>query len=263
MLTARSFNLRSRALNNALFNVIQFFVPPLLTWILDNQRISTVRRTRGIFGIAVMGTIAVGASAGLVAWLQVHGLDSSSTPRSWDWSEGPYPALGVIYTLFGSVYSGYQMVTEWTLSATTNDPEQLARIAGLFKFWSGLGMFVSFLLAAGGYPFLHQTIVQLVYVLCSLSILIMTKWDSLYAVGIVCVIWTLIKYVPDTNYFLESNVIAPDAMKESALQHGFATAEQIEEERKKEERAAGVASENSSTGSVPPTKVRVSGSEKA
>lgn len=109
-----------------------------------------------------MGTIAVGASAGLVAWLQVHDIDGSRAPRSWDWSDPQYPALAVLYTLFGSIYSGYQMVTEWTLAATTNDPESLARVAGLFKWWSALGMLVSFLLAAGGYPFLHQTIAQLV-----------------------------------------------------------------------------------------------------
>ena len=109
-----------------------------------------------------MGAIAIGTAAGLIGWLQVHDIDGSSIPRSWDWSGSQYPGLGVIYILMGSIYSGYQMVTEWTLAATTNDPEMLARIAAIFKFWSASGMLVSFVLAAQHVEYLDQTIIQLV-----------------------------------------------------------------------------------------------------
>lgn len=59
----------------------------------------------------------------------------------------------------------------------------------------------------------------------------------MYAVGIGCVAWVLLKYIPDTNYFSEGNVIAPEKAKEKALIVGIATEEQIERERQKEKQA--------------------------
>lgn len=137
-------------------------VPPLLTFVLDNSRSMSSRRHRGLLGIGIMGTIAIGTAGGLIGWLRVNDIDGSSRARSWDWSGAQYPGLAIIYILMGSIYSGYQMVTEWTLAATTNDPETLARIAAIFKFWSASGMLVSFVLAAQHVPFLDQTIIQLV-----------------------------------------------------------------------------------------------------
>ena len=109
-----------------------------------------------------MGAVAVGASAGLTGWLEIHDVDSLTAPAGADWSDPQWPGLFVCYLLFGAIYSGYQMCTEWTLSATTNDPETLARISGMFKFYSSLGMMISFILAGLRVTFLAQVLVQLV-----------------------------------------------------------------------------------------------------
>lgn len=111
-----------------------------------------------------MGTIAVGASTGLIGWLRVNKVDSLTKPAGADWTDPQWPGLFACYVLFAAIYSGYQMCTEYTLSATTNDPEVLARVAGMFKFYSALGMMISFIMAGEGVSFLGQVTLQLVYV---------------------------------------------------------------------------------------------------
>lgn len=157
---ARCFNLRTRSVNNVSYQSIQLFVPAIMIMILDSKYIKS-RQRRGLLGIAVMGTVAVGASAGLIGWIEHYGIDALTEPLGADWTGPEWPGLFVCYVLFGSIYSGYQMCAEWTLSATTNDPEKLARIAGIFKFNSSLGMMISFILAGQRAPFVGQVSLQL------------------------------------------------------------------------------------------------------
>ncbi|EFY99181.2 DUF895 domain membrane protein [Metarhizium robertsii ARSEF 23] len=194
---SRYFNLRTRSVNNFAYQATQAFVPAVLVLVLDSKYIRS-RRTRGLVGIAGMGTVAVGASAGLIGWLQVHRVDALRTPAGADWSDAEWPGLFVCYVLFGAVYAGYQMCVEYTLSATTNDPAVLARVAGMFKFYSAFGMMVSFVMAGEGVSFLGQITLQLV----------------LYALGICGVVWVLVFHVQESNYFSEDNVIAPVAVEE-------------------------------------------------
>ncbi|KAK5049063.1 hypothetical protein LTR84_005485 [Exophiala bonariae] len=201
---SRSFNLRTRALNNLSFNMIQMFLPPLLTLILDNKYINS-RRARGYMGVALTGTIASGGAAGLIAWIELNKIDESSKPRAWDWTDGMrWGPLFVCYLCFGCTYAGYQMVTEYTLSSTTNDPEQLSKVAGLFKFYSSLGMFLSFIMAGQHVPFYGQASVQL----------------CLYFLGSFCILYILWRKVLETNYFSETNVIVPHAIEEHARLEG-------------------------------------------
>lgn len=158
---ARYFNLRTRSVNNFAYQATQAFVPAVLVLVLDSKYIRS-RRTRGLVGIAGMGTVAVGASAGLIGWLQVNRVDALRTPAGADWSDAEWPGLFACYVLFGAVYAGYQMCVEYTLSATTNDPAVLARVAGMFKFYSAFGMMVSFVMAGEGVSFLGQITLQLV-----------------------------------------------------------------------------------------------------
>lgn len=103
---SRAFNLRTRALNNLMFNVIQMFVPPLLTKVLDSRRIAS-RKRRGLLGIAITGTIACGGAAGLVGWVEKNGLDTSREPRAWDWTDHSiWVPMLFIYWCFGTTYAG-------------------------------------------------------------------------------------------------------------------------------------------------------------
>lgn len=157
---AKYFNLRTRALNSLAFAVIQFFVPPILTTILDNRRI-TSRKVRGMLGIALHGTIAVAACGGLMGWMTINDTDAITKNPAWDWLDHQFPGLFVLYLMFGATYTGFQLATEWTLAATTNDPKKLSKIAGLFKCYSSLGMFISFIMTGQGATLWAQAGLQL------------------------------------------------------------------------------------------------------
>lgn len=215
---SRAFNLRTRALNNLMFNVIQMFIPPLLTRVLDSRRIPS-RRHRGFVGIAITGTIACGGAAGIVGWIEKNGLDDSATPRAWDWTDHSiWVPMLFIYWCFGCTYAGFQMVTEYTLSSTTNDPDQLSKVAGLFKFYSSMGMFLSFILGGQRVEFLGQTTLQLV----------------LYFLGSLAIVYILWKKILETNYFIEKNVIVPHDIEERFRMEGKVDENVLQQEAEKE-----------------------------
>jgi hypothetical protein len=215
---SRAFNLRTRALNNLMFNVIQMFIPPLLTRVLDSRRIAS-RRHRGFLGIAITGTIACGGAAGLVGWIQQNGLDDSREPRAWDWTDHSiWVPMLFIYWCFGTTYAGYQMVTEYTLGSTTNDPDQLSKVAGLFKFYSSLGMFLSFIMGGQQVVFWGQTSLQLI----------------LYFLGSLCIVYILWRKILETNYFTEKNVIVPHDVEEKMRVDGKVDEEMLRQEAEKE-----------------------------
>lgn len=215
---SRAFNLRTRALNNLMFNAIQMFVPPLLTKVLDSRRI-TSRRHRGFLGIAITGSIACGGAAGLVGWIQQNGFDDSAEPRVWDWTDHSiWVPMLIIYWCFGTTYAGYQMVTEYTLGSTTNDPDQLSKVAGLFKFYSSMGMFLSFIMGGQGVVFWGQTSLQLI----------------LYFLGSIAIVYILHFKILETNYFHEENVIVPHDIEEKLRQEGKVDEEVLRREAEKE-----------------------------
>lgn len=215
---SRAFNLRTRALNNLMFNVIQMFIPPLLTMVLDSKKV-TSRRHRGFIGIAITGSVACGGAAGLVGWIQRNGLDDSATPRVWDWTDHSiWVPMLIIYWCFGCTYAGFQMVVEYTLSCTTNDPDQLSKVAGLFKFYSSLGMFLSFIMGGQAVVFWGQTSLQLI----------------LYFLGSLAVVFILWRRVLETNYFTEANVIVPHEVEERFREEGKVDEEVLRQEEEKE-----------------------------
>ncbi|KAJ3498181.1 hypothetical protein NLG97_g1327 [Lecanicillium saksenae] len=159
----RFFNLRTRSVNNFTYQTIQIVMPGLLICILDSRFIKS-RRHRGLLGIAIMGTFAVAGCVGLMSWLKVNNVESRPVSASFDWKDGEFGGMLACFLLFGATYAGYQMCTEYTLSSTTVDPAKLARVAGMFKFYSTFGMMVSFIMAGERVPFIGQASLQLSYV---------------------------------------------------------------------------------------------------
>lgn len=195
--TAYYFNLRTRSLNNLLFQVIMIPAPICLAMIMDNQKI-TSRRSRGLYGSAVVGVISIAAMGGLLGWIIKNDVDRHLDPPAIDWSEPAFAAGFILYLLFGIVYACFQIATQWTLAALTNDPSLCARYAGAFKGTVSLGMCVSFVIDSEGVSYRNQAIIQLL----------------LYALGLACLLYVIAVYVKETNYFAEEDVIVPAAVEE-------------------------------------------------
>ncbi|KAL4882103.1 MFS general substrate transporter [Aspergillus karnatakaensis] len=198
------FNLRTRTLNNLLFQAIMIPSPFLLAWLLDNKHIQS-RKSRGLIGTTYVALITLGATSGLLAWVfrnnVTHGSSNSNatttttTPSPLvDWTDSAFTAGIILYLLFGIIYACFQIVVQWTLAALTNDPALCARYAGAFKGTVSLGMCVSFTVDSQGMAFRDQVVMQLV----------------LYAVGIGCLGYVVLVYVQQTNYLVEEGVVVPN-----------------------------------------------------
>ncbi|KAK5203348.1 hypothetical protein LTR47_009572 [Exophiala xenobiotica] len=219
-INAHYFDLRTRSLNNLFYQFVGILAPYLLIHILDNPNISS-RRRRGIIGTAIMGIITLGACVGLYIWLKVVNYAHLTETPAVDWTGADFAGMFVIYMLFGLIYSGYQVVVEWTLSALTNDPSTLAQFAGMIKGTSALGICISFIMAAQKVPTVGQLSLQF----------------GLYVLGYIGHFYVIAYHVPDTNYFAEENVIAPVHVEDSFIQKGLSDEQRAMEHAKEREAA--------------------------
>ena len=221
-INAYYFNLRTRSLNNVLFQFIMIPCPLALAYVMDSNFIKS-RRIRGLVGVAIMGTITLAASAGLAAFIVEKDVNrQKNTPPAVDWSDGAFAGPFILYLLFGIVYATYQICVQWTLASLTNDPVKCARYAGMFKGTTSLGMCISFVLDSKNVSYLDQLIVQFV----------------LYGVGLACLVSVIWFCVKDTNYFLEDDVIVPKSYEEKAILEGMVDQEAVDREKAKERLAA-------------------------
>ncbi|KAF4961810.1 hypothetical protein FSARC_10068 [Fusarium sarcochroum] len=191
-INAYYFNIRTRSLNNLLFQAIMIPAPILLAYIMDNRHIKS-RRSRGLMGFSVVSLITMGATSGLLAWvMQNHVVKSAESPAV-DWTDSAFAPGIILYLLFGVIFACFQISVQWTLSSLTNDPSLCARYAGAFKGTVALGMCISFTVDSQGMSFRDQIIMQL----------------ALYALGICCLFYVISVYVKQTNYFAEEGVVVP------------------------------------------------------
>ncbi|KAL3471037.1 MFS general substrate transporter [Aspergillus californicus] len=197
------FNLRTRSLNNVLFQAIMIPTPILLNTVLSSFHLPT-RRARGLAGTIIVGVLSTACMASLLGWLKHYGVDRNEPAPAIDWTDPAFSSLVFIYLLNGMVYACFQIMVQWVLGALTNDPALCARYAGAFKGTVSLGMCISFTMDSQGVSYVAQTIVQLV----------------LYVVGVVCMGVVVVFYVRDTNYFLEGAVIVPEAVEERLVKGG-------------------------------------------
>ncbi|KAI1618725.1 hypothetical protein EDD36DRAFT_402388 [Exophiala viscosa] len=215
------FNLRTRGVNSLCFQIVQFIGPGVLIFVLDNKFVRS-RKVRGIMGVAITGAIAIGGCVGMYIWLHLSGYASYEKTPAYDWSYSHYGGFMAIYLMFGLTYSSYALTVEWVFACLSNDPAVLAQYAGFVRGLGSLGMMISFILAEQLTPTWVQVTVQLI----------------LYVTGVAGMIWVLIYIVPETNYFMEENTIAPQQVQEEFVTHGKITQEQLNEEVEKDKIAA-------------------------
>lgn len=221
-INAYYFNLRTRSLNNVLFEFVMVPCPLALAWIMDTKYIKS-RQNRGFVGLAILGSITIGALIGLTIWIKKNNVNRQThPPPGVDWTDSAFGAGAILYILWGIIYATYQIVVQWVISALTNDPVRCARYAGLFKGTTSLGMCVSFILDSKNVTYLDQLIVQFV----------------LYALGLACLAVVIKLWVKETNYFHEEDVIVPHKYEEKAAADGIVTEDQIQHELAKESIAA-------------------------
>jgi hypothetical protein len=113
------FNLRTRSLNNVMFNFIQIPASFLMTWILDSPRFGQ-RKTRALIGITAMSAVTLGICAAEAGWLVINDIDRTAEGPSVDWTDSAFVGPFVIYIIYGSVYR-YSLSSQSRGSLFTND----------------------------------------------------------------------------------------------------------------------------------------------
>jgi hypothetical protein len=96
-------------------------------------------------------------------------------------------------------------------------------MGGVFRGMTAFGMMFSFIIDGNGGSYISQLIFQFV---C-------------YFVGIIFLYIVTIKWVTDSNYFVESTVIVPEHVKKEAVIEGRVTHEDVVEEHRKESVSGG------------------------
>lgn len=144
--------------------MIQLLGPGILIWVFD-MKIVPNRKHRGLYSVALMGMISLGACCGLYGWLHVVDYANIKTTPATDFVDSGFASLFVIYLLFGWIYSGYQMVVEWVVASLSNDPTLQAQFAGFMRGVASLGMCISFIVAGQQVPTIGQLSLQFVCVL--------------------------------------------------------------------------------------------------
>jgi hypothetical protein len=221
------FDLRTRGLNNVLFEFIMIPTSVGLIFLLDGQFIKS-RRTRGLLAISVIGGITAAACAGLTAWEKINGFAGVlPTSPGVDWTGNNFAGGCVLYMIWGIVYAGYVVIVQWVVASFSNDPDKLAFYGGFSKGTSSLGLCVSFIFDSEDVTYFTQTIVQFV----------------LYSIGSIVMLAVVVAFVKDTNYFDEENVFVPHYIKDeiaikglphsdgTVAQPGKAAAEDIVEQK--------------------------------
>ncbi|KAI9035850.1 uncharacterized protein KD926_002832 [Aspergillus affinis] len=120
-LNAHYFDLRTRSLNNILFNSVQIPASLGITWVLDRSRLSS-RKHRSLVAISIVTVFTVSVCSCQIAWLSQHRIDRKGQGSLTDWKDSAFGGAFAIYILYGAVYGAFQMATQYLLSSFTNEP---------------------------------------------------------------------------------------------------------------------------------------------
>jgi len=97
------FNLRTRSLNNVVFNGIQIPASLLMSYILDNPRFG-LRRTRALIGVSVTAAVTLGVCSAEAAWLVQHKINREELGPLTDWTDSAFGGAFAIYAIYGTVF---------------------------------------------------------------------------------------------------------------------------------------------------------------
>ncbi|TPX12945.1 uncharacterized protein E0L32_006590 [Thyridium curvatum] len=194
----RYFNLRTRAMNNVCFYLVQLPASVGCAYLTD--RLPYGRRVRGYIALAVLGVVVWAGWIALLVWVLVSPSWATPPVGGVDWTSSDFGGPFVLYLVFGVLYGSHQLIGMWVMGTFTNEPTTLAIYGGLWKGVAASGVAVQFGMAAAEVTYHSQIAVALSTQLISIPIMV----------------W-LVSRAEETNYLKEVDVIAPSYLEGKAL----------------------------------------------
>lgn len=176
IVNGEAFNIRTRALNSALYWIAQMVGSAIMGAILDI--IPMNRRNRGLVGWAflfVTGMAIWGGGYKYELWLEDR--KKKDLLQNIDFKDGSI-FLGpmFLYMFYGAFDSFWQTFSYWMIGATTNSAYKSAVLVGFYKTFQATGSAMAFRLNALGKPWMTQFASNWGLCIGSLVIAIPTVW---------------------------------------------------------------------------------------
>ncbi|XP_015878615.1 UNC93-like protein 1 [Ziziphus jujuba] len=151
------FNLRTRGLNNVFYWGAQMLGSIVIGHLMDFS--FTSRRTRGFFGIGVVGLLGTGIWAGGLANQLLYSRHDLPDEKL-DFKDSGVDFAGpfVLYFSFGLLDAMFQSMVYWIIGALADDSEILSRYVGFYKGIQSAGAAVAWVVDSRKVSFMHQLI---------------------------------------------------------------------------------------------------------
>lgn len=144
--SGRYFNLRTRAMNNVIFYLVQLPASVACAYLTD--KLPLARRARGYVTIIILGVFVFAGWITLLVWVSVSSTWASPPKGGVDWTDADFRGPFALYLFFGIIYGSHQQVGMWVMGTFTNEPTVLAIYGGLWKGVAAGGVAVQFGMAA-------------------------------------------------------------------------------------------------------------------
>lgn len=106
--SGRYFNLRTRAMNNIIFYLVQLPASVACAYLTD--RLPFHRSARGYISIGVLGVFVCSGWVALLVWVSVSAAWASPPQGGVDWTDYEFRGPFVPCLLFGIIYGSYQQI---------------------------------------------------------------------------------------------------------------------------------------------------------
>ncbi len=153
--SGRYFNLRTRAMNNIIFYLVQLPASVACAYLTD--RLPFRRSIRGYISVGILGLFVFSGWIALLIWVSLSSTWASPPEGGVDWTDYEFRGPFVLYLLFGIIYGSHQQVGMWVMGTFTNEPTVLAIYGGLWKGVAAGGVAVQFGMAAAKVSYEYVT----------------------------------------------------------------------------------------------------------
>ncbi|CDK28040.1 unnamed protein product [Kuraishia capsulata CBS 1993] len=187
-------NLRSRSVVSVIVAALNMVFASALSQVLDLKYVT--RPTRAKIGFAIVACFVIGGYMGEGIWLY-HTLPSTQ-PESvpaYDFTSSSFGGFMICYILLSCSTIIYPVYLGWLVGTYSNDPTITSYYAGFIRSMSACGAAIAFGMAAA-----NTISIRKQYIIhCSVSIF-----------SLIPLLYCAVKYVTETNYGKEENVIIPE-----------------------------------------------------